>query len=433
MLKSSLAVQAKLLLSKSSRHEQEHVQYYSNNSNHELTRALGRFGLSVSPPSISSPAVVTAADEAMLKGHSKGADRNDMREAVQNIARESVVGHDGLLRSSIIWILASMSRSFMGLNTTSVYGGENMERALNRPSGQALITVCNHVAAMDDPLVMSLIIPTSYYSQPSAIRWTLCATDRCFKFKSLSHLFTAAKVLPVERGAGVDQPGMRAAKERLGAGEWVHVFPEGTRSKDGSTLGPIRKGVGSLVAAAARLSSTSTSTSSDRSVNLPPLVVPFFHTGMNRVMPRGQILPSVGKKVSVIVGEPIEMGDLYQLARLKKWSDDKLHTAIASRVSSHLEMLKMRLEALESGSVEALQTSGLDQHPGSVSDKEIYDVCDAKRQGKGRGGLSELWNESFHSSSLSYYSTLKASISPPALASSWIKGSQDVTGFLSTP
>ncbi len=34
-----------------------------------------------------------------------------------------------------------------------------MEYALKRPKGQALITVCNHVAALDDPLVMSALIP----------------------------------------------------------------------------------------------------------------------------------------------------------------------------------------------------------------------------------------------------------------------------------
>ena len=220
----------------------------------------------------------------------------------------------------------------MGLNDTSVHGAKNLEAALHRPSGQALITVSNHVAALDDPLVMSLIIPQSYYGQPESIRWTLCATDRCFKYKALSHLFTAAKVLPVERGQGLNQPGMMAAKQRLASGDWVHIFPEGTRSKDGKSLGSIRKGVGSLVASAAAATGSISSTGSSSAPHLPPLVIPFFHTGMNEVMPRGQILPSVGRKVSVIVGEPIEMDDLYHLAKLKGWSADSLHTSIASRI-----------------------------------------------------------------------------------------------------
>lgn len=48
------------------------------------------------------------------------------------------------------------------------------------------------------------------------------------------------QVLPVERGKGMDQAGMRAAERLLAAGEWVHIFPEGTRSRDGSTMGPMR-------------------------------------------------------------------------------------------------------------------------------------------------------------------------------------------------
>ena len=75
------------------------------------------------------------------------------------------------MQSTIIYALASASRGFMhGLNTTSVMGGEVMEAALRCPEGQALITVCNHIAAMDDPLVMSAVIPPAFYSHPKSIR-----------------------------------------------------------------------------------------------------------------------------------------------------------------------------------------------------------------------------------------------------------------------
>ena len=33
-------------------------------------------------------------------------------------------------------------------------------------------------------------------------------------------------MLPVERGAGLAQPGMRAAEARLAQGDWLHIFPE---------------------------------------------------------------------------------------------------------------------------------------------------------------------------------------------------------------
>lgn len=54
-------------------------------------------------------------------------------------------------------------------------------------------------------------------------RWTLCASDRCFKYKALIPFFTAAKVLPVQRGGGLKQTGMAAAENRLAQGDWVSV------------------------------------------------------------------------------------------------------------------------------------------------------------------------------------------------------------------
>lgn len=99
-------------------------------------------------------------------------------------------------------------------------------------------------------------------------------------------LFRAAKVLPVVRGGGLAQPGMAAAESRLAAGDWVHIFPEGTRSPDGVSLGAVRKGVGRLVASVPEEAP-------------PPLVVPFVHRGMEGVLPRGAVLPATGQKVGV--------------------------------------------------------------------------------------------------------------------------------------
>lgn len=51
----------------------------------------------------------------------------------------------------------------------------------------------------------------------------------------------ASQVLKTERGLGLDQPAMWAAEERLSAGDWVHIFPEGTRSKNGGkSIGKVR-------------------------------------------------------------------------------------------------------------------------------------------------------------------------------------------------
>jgi monolysocardiolipin acyltransferase len=77
------------------------------------------------------------------------------------------------------------------------------------------------------------------------------------------------------------QQGLAAAEARLAAGDWVHIFPEGTRSRDGK-MGPVRKGVGRLVASCA---------------DAQPLIVPFVHTGMEEVLPKGALLPKANKEV----------------------------------------------------------------------------------------------------------------------------------------
>lgn len=54
------------------------------------------------------------------------------------------------------------------------------------------------------------------------------------------------KTLPVDRGSGVEQHSMAVAARTLAAGDWLHIFPEGRVTPDGS-VGPFRQGIGRLV------------------------------------------------------------------------------------------------------------------------------------------------------------------------------------------
>ena len=51
----------------------------------------------------------------------------------------------------------------------------------------------NHVAALDDPLVTAALLPPGALLQPRQLRWTLCATDRCFTSATAGAFFRAAK------------------------------------------------------------------------------------------------------------------------------------------------------------------------------------------------------------------------------------------------
>lgn len=190
-------------------------------------------------------------------------------------------------------------------------GGERLSWAvLDRPEGQGLLTVCNHVSALDDPLVLAAAIPAEVIARPDRMRWTMCAAERCFHRKLLGSLLKSAKVLPIERGAGLGQPGVVAAERRLARGDWVHIFPEGTRAADPERLGVVRRGVGRLYVEACERARRESPGPSGRA----PLLLPFVHRGMERINSRGKAGLGVGHEVEVVVGEPIDLEPLLDCA-----------------------------------------------------------------------------------------------------------------------
>jgi monolysocardiolipin acyltransferase len=67
-----------------------------------------------------------------------------------------------------------------------------------------------------------------------------CCSAPCRQF------FLNGKVLPVERGAGVNQSSVSVAARALGNGDWLHIFPEGRVVPSGQ-VGPFRQGIGKLI------------------------------------------------------------------------------------------------------------------------------------------------------------------------------------------
>lgn len=201
------------------------------------------------------------------------------------------------------------------LNATTLVNVEAAHDALlRREKGRALITVSNHISSMDDPLMIACVMPPSVAFSPSHIRWTPCATDRCFRTESLMReaFFRLTKVVPLERGGGTRfrQRGIEELLCRLEQGDWVHWFPEGTRGASGS-IGEMKVGIGKLICAAVGRDGESdgASSSSSSSLPLPPIVIPIVHRGLDLVCPRSRaqnIIPlSTGHSVTISVGESI--------------------------------------------------------------------------------------------------------------------------------
>ncbi|KAI3448576.1 hypothetical protein Pfo_005241 [Paulownia fortunei] len=238
-----------------------------------------------------------------------------------------------MLHAVAVPVIGNVCHVFMhGLNRIQIFGAEKLQHVLlHRPENKSLITVSNHVAAMDDPLVISSLLPPSMLLDANGLRWTLCASDRCFKNPVTSAFFKYVKVLPVSRGDGIYQKGMDLAISKLNRGGWVHIFPEGSRSRDGGkTMGSAKRGIGRLVLDADSI----------------PIVVPFVHTGMQEVMPIGAKFPRIGKTVTILVGDPISFDDLIKEGPNKNISRGKLYDAVSARIGDRLQKLKLQVEGL---------------------------------------------------------------------------------------
>lgn len=190
------------------------------------------------------------------------------------------------------------------LNHLETLDLERFERA--RSQGRGLLTFSNHVSLFDDPWLVATFSGSDY----DRIRW--CATDALnFFSNSLSaRFFSAGKGVPIVRGAGVDQIGMQFLEERLHEGEWVHIFPEGGRSRDPRHLRtPLKGGFAHLVRATR------------------PLVLPFHHTGMEGVLPIGAVRPRFGNSIRLQFGECFDTAEGLADAdpeEITKWAEQRL-------------------------------------------------------------------------------------------------------------
>jgi monolysocardiolipin acyltransferase len=168
--------------------------------------------------------------------------------------------------------------------------------------------------------------------QPQYIRWNVCAQEFCFQHNAaLEAFFGAGHTIPIFRGGGVDQEYLLQFARQAAAGRWLHIFPEGgvyqtdelggryydgraisrrkTSSSNGEAggstrgggLGKLKWGVGKLIAHAPA----------------PPVVIPFHHRGMERMMPvdpvtrKGtSVVPRLPSQVEVWFGPEISFDDL---------------------------------------------------------------------------------------------------------------------------
>ena len=171
------------------------------------------------------------------------------------------------------------------------------------PQTGGVLLVANHQSFFDPPLIGGALTTRDT---------DFLARGGLFKFKPFAWLISKLNATPIKQGAG-DTGAMKEVIKRLNERKAVVVFPEGSRTKDG-TVQPFERGISVLLKRA------------------HCVVVPVGIAGVFDVWPRHKKLPRLfTRPVAVVYGEPIESDVL-----LEQGADEAIKE-IQRRVESLVE------------------------------------------------------------------------------------------------
>ena len=208
----------------------------------------------------------------------------------------------GLVASIGVFVLRVM-------NKTSVYGQKILKH--EQPP---YLYVSNHLTMVDDFLLDPVLFGSIAILRMKLkyFPWHVPEEKNFFLNPALTWFLRKCQAIPITRGRGVFQPGMTRVKELLLEDRIIHIYPEGTRSRNGD-IGDGKIGVGKLA--------------HETKIK----VVPVYHEGTQSILPVGTNRIHGGNKIAISVGEPIDMSDLYALPESKQVFQQVVDRMIVAR------------------------------------------------------------------------------------------------------
>lgn len=273
--------------------------------------------------------------------------------------------------------MAALKGLLFGLNTTEMIDFDKFEEQFYKRGDRALITVANHTSILDDPGVISAILPWSVVWKPSTMRWSICSEELCFFNPFVGAFMGAGRVLPIKRGGSIYQKVLVDYQKAVERGEWMHIFPEGRVWQEGGTpfrdkqgrwcsesgrcgdpyskLGPMKWGIAKVIANA----------------EVPPAVLPFYHLGMEEVMPQQHSndiihsMPAMGKHITVQFGDTVEFEDLIE----------EYHKAAKFRASQRAKVRSAAQQLGRKGEGKAVEEEAKGAFPHIDPTAPVLEVC----------------------------------------------------------
>ncbi|MFQ5603159.1 MAG: lysophospholipid acyltransferase family protein [bacterium] len=204
---------------------------------------------------------------------------------------------------------------FQFLNRTVVKGKKNV------PQKRNTLLLSNHQSMIDSFLVGLFAFYPMSLIRPYVIPWNPAAEENFFRTPILAWLADNWKCIRIKRGRK-DVGAIFKMAEALKIGTMT-LFPEGTRSRDGS-IGKARGGAGLLI------------------LETNPTVIPVYIDGMDKLLPIGSVIPRLFKKIYVYYGKPLDLSEFYGNHKKREVAQK-----IMNRVMDSIEAMKAVHESLK--------------------------------------------------------------------------------------